>query len=198
MLYDGAKRPPQIFEELQRLAATVDQLKDIRHFASLELLNFHDLRVEIEHIYVHRGSNADFQQCIHDGCESAVMDQLRLLNHLKEQVPSEFTLHTQSGENFFDLSMMEQASLITRDLVGLWNPRKLQHTYFKTKNTMGTGQPSVRDGDEVWFLHGAYLPVVLRPLATGKYRFMGEAYVHGVMYGEAGAECTTRKRITIV
>ncbi|KAK4445700.1 heterokaryon incompatibility protein-domain-containing protein [Podospora aff. communis PSN243] len=42
---------------------------------------------------------------------------------------------------------------------------------------------SVEEGDEVWLLKGLAYPVVLRP-QEGKYLFMGDAYVYGVMYGE--------------
>lgn len=42
--------------------------------------------------------------------------------------------------------------------------------------------------DEIWILKGARVPFILRPVdeASGirRYRIVGEAYVHGVMYGE--------------
>jgi hypothetical protein len=54
-----------------------------------------------------------------------------------------------------------------------------------------------RVGDEIWLAKGARVPVVLRPEGEkkrlgaeveegglGPYRFVGDAYVHGVMYGE--------------
>ena len=39
--------------------------------------------------------------------------------------------------------------------------------------------------DGVWVLVGANTPVVLRELENGRHQFLGEAYVHGIMHGEA-------------
>ncbi|KAK4445121.1 heterokaryon incompatibility protein-domain-containing protein [Podospora aff. communis PSN243] len=43
----------------------------------------------------------------------------------------------------------------------------------------------VEPDDEVWLLEGGKTPFVLRPRAEGGYQLVGDAYVHGVMYGEA-------------
>ena len=50
---------------------------------------------------------------------------------------------------------------------------------------LGLGPIHVKAGDEVWVLDGLRAPVVLRPLAGGKWEFLGESYVHSTMYGEA-------------
>ncbi|KAF5624494.1 heterokaryon incompatibility (het-6OR allele) [Fusarium sp. NRRL 52700] len=44
------------------------------------------------------------------------------------------------------------------------------------------GQSSSKD--EVWILMGARVPFILHHVEGSKYRVVGEAYVHGVMYGE--------------
>ncbi|KAL2671488.1 hypothetical protein Neosp_014078 [[Neocosmospora] mangrovei] len=38
--------------------------------------------------------------------------------------------------------------------------------------------------DEVWILIGARVPFILHHIEDSKYRVVGEAYVHGIMYGE--------------
>ncbi|KAG4433505.1 hypothetical protein IFR05_011014 [Cadophora sp. M221] len=38
--------------------------------------------------------------------------------------------------------------------------------------------------DEIWILKGAKVPFILRREEGDKYRIVGEAYVHGIMYGE--------------
>jgi hypothetical protein len=38
--------------------------------------------------------------------------------------------------------------------------------------------------DEVWILQSAKVPLILRREKDGRYRVVGEAYVHGIMYGE--------------
>lgn len=60
---------------------------------------------------------------------------------------------------------------------------------FRTENGyLGLGPSSIREGDQVWILDGGRVPFVLRPLSSGtdcpRYRFLGESYVHGVMYGD--------------
>jgi hypothetical protein len=39
-------------------------------------------------------------------------------------------------------------------------------------------------GDAVWIVQGGKVPFVLRPTGEGSFRFVGEAYVHGRMFGE--------------
>jgi hypothetical protein len=69
---------------------------------------------------------------------------------------------------------------------------------FKTRDSyMGTGPRSLRSGDEVWILHRAGLPFVLRPQPNGHYKLVGEAFVYGVMHGEALQLNLPRRHITI-
>ena len=51
---------------------------------------------------------------------------------------------------------------------------------------IGLAPDSAQVGDEVWFLAGARVPLILRPLGgeKGHYRFVGEAYLGGYMRGE--------------
>lgn len=58
---------------------------------------------------------------------------------------------------------------------------------FRTQNGyLGTGPRSLRTGDEIWILHRGGLPFVLRPQHKfGHYRLIGEAFVYGIMHGEA-------------
>ncbi|KAK4210090.1 hypothetical protein QBC37DRAFT_448970 [Rhypophila decipiens] len=58
--------------------------------------------------------------------------------------------------------------------------------------TLGLGPGDARQDDQVWVLDGANTPVVLRQHSRGNgmgavryYQFLGEAYVHGMMHGEA-------------
>ena len=69
---------------------------------------------------------------------------------------------------------------------------------FKTRGGyMGTGPRSLRAGDEVWILHRAGLPFVLRPEPNGTFRLIGEAFVYGVMHGEALQLDMPQQHITI-
>lgn len=59
--------------------------------------------------------------------------------------------------------------------------------YFSTaRGRVGLGSSLARTGDLVCVLNGFRTPFLLRRAATeGRYRLMDEAYVHGIMYGEA-------------
>lgn len=53
-----------------------------------------------------------------------------------------------------------------------------------SKDQLGLGPESMREGDEVWALVGADAPFVLRRKEDGRYNLVGEAYVHGAMFAE--------------
>lgn len=57
---------------------------------------------------------------------------------------------------------------------------------FRTRNGyLGIGAQSLRPLDEVWILAGASVPFILRKCEDESYELVGEAYLHGVMHGEA-------------
>ncbi|KAF7591830.1 hypothetical protein BBP40_001027 [Aspergillus hancockii] len=53
------------------------------------------------------------------------------------------------------------------------------------KRYLGLGPASMVDGDEVWVIPGSGAAFVLRPVEGHSFHLIGEAYVHGVMNGEA-------------
>jgi hypothetical protein len=65
----------------------------------------------------------------------------------------------------------------------LWPRRAL----FQTEaGHFGLGPTSLEVMDEVWLLKGGRTPFILRKRSSGNdYHFIGEAYLHGLMYGEA-------------
>jgi hypothetical protein len=52
--------------------------------------------------------------------------------------------------------------------------------------------------DEVWILEGADVPFILRHEEGDRYRIVGEAYVHGIMYGEKPAHPFYRRSISLI
>lgn len=58
---------------------------------------------------------------------------------------------------------------------------------------LGLGPARTRPGDQIWLFAGARVPFVLRPVSTtaavegapGRFQFVGECYVDGIMFGEA-------------
>ena len=56
----------------------------------------------------------------------------------------------------------------------------------RTRNgLLGAGPLSMRLGDEIWIVPGVNVPLILRKVADDRYNLVGEAYVHGIMRGEA-------------
>lgn len=53
---------------------------------------------------------------------------------------------------------------------------------------IGLAPPHTQEGDKVVILWNAGSPYVLRPAGAGSFKLVGEAYIHGLMYGEAIAE----------
>jgi hypothetical protein len=74
-------------------------------------------------------------------------------------------------------------------LILIFGTRYHRPRLFRTnEKNLGLGPRSLQVGDEVWILGGGlrFLVILRPPLQTGgAYRFMGTAYVHGVMHGEA-------------
>ena len=59
---------------------------------------------------------------------------------------------------------------------------------FRTSNgLLGVGSESLRSGDQVFLTTGLDVPLILRPMAGNlkTFQFVGVAYVHGIMHGEA-------------
>lgn len=75
---------------------------------------------------------------------------------------------------------------------------------FRTKaGRLGLGPQSVKPGDAVCLLAGTRTPYLVRKLEgseqpRNKFRFLGEAYVHGIMYGRAAARLTKNDLNTLI
>jgi len=60
--------------------------------------------------------------------------------------------------------------------------------FFRTrKGYFGLGPPIMKNGDLCSLFFGAEVPYILRLGEDGTFIFVGECYVHGIMYGEAMA-----------
>jgi hypothetical protein len=68
-----------------------------------------------------------------------------------------------------------------------------QAFFVTVKGYIGVGPPDARSGDQVWILCGGQVPFVLRETQQESTAFdgacerslVGDAYVHGIMDGEA-------------
>ncbi|GME53355.1 C4-dicarboxylate transporter/malic acid transport protein [Neofusicoccum parvum] len=57
-------------------------------------------------------------------------------------------------------------------------------------NLIGLSPQSTLPGDQVFMLRNAHVPFILRTVSSGAYELVGEAYVHGLMEGQATHEAT--------
>lgn len=80
------------------------------------------------------------------------------------------------------------ASVVTQDAPALF-PRRVHHIIFRRfvqtqLGYMGLASGNVQVGDQVWLLKGSKVPVVLRSTGhSNNWTLIGDAYVHGIMYG---------------
>jgi hypothetical protein len=56
--------------------------------------------------------------------------------------------------------------------------------FISPRGFVGLAPAHAQEGDQVCIFLGAKFPYILRPTDKEKYQFIGEAYVHGIMYGE--------------
>ncbi|KAH8601549.1 heterokaryon incompatibility protein-domain-containing protein [Bisporella sp. PMI_857] len=89
----------------------------------------------------------------------------------------------------------------TLDVVGTYNMLSFQ-TYRRpillANGLVGLGPARSEAGDVIAIFKGAKFPYVLRRHSVeGRWRFMGEAYVHGIMYGELFGERSHCHRLNL-
>ena len=72
-------------------------------------------------------------------------------------------------------------SPVDASIVRLWYPRVFICT---DDGRFGLANPGAQVGDEVWILKGGRTPFLLRRGDDGNYQLVGEAFVHGIMFGE--------------
>jgi hypothetical protein len=69
---------------------------------------------------------------------------------------------------------------------------------FRTETHLfGITKCLMRKDDEIWILDAAFAPTCLRPLPNGKYQFLGEVHMEGIMDGEAVQFCDDAVSITL-
>jgi hypothetical protein len=58
-------------------------------------------------------------------------------------------------------------------------------TFFTTRDgRVGLGPPMLETGDTVCIICNSFTPFIIRSTPSGHHELIGEAYVHGLMYGE--------------
>jgi hypothetical protein len=106
-----------------------------------------------------------------------IVEQSKILNELSVVNLAAFREHIRTCVH--DFSAFHLAVTVRA------NDRRL----FRTHNGyLGLGPKSLQIGDSIWILPDALVPMAFRTAPSNlanKYRLVGEAYVHGIMHGEA-------------
>ncbi|KAL5325749.1 hypothetical protein ACEPPN_006880 [Leptodophora sp. 'Broadleaf-Isolate-01'] len=93
------------------------------------------------------------------------------------------SLREKAGDSEGEPRMQKMRSEMMLKSMQLLSERRLFAT---DSGHLAAGVETMEIGDEVWVLVGASVPFLLRRRQErGQYSLLGEAYVHGVMHGEA-------------
>ena len=97
-----------------------------------------------------------------------------------DNVPRRFLPDINGSDDILNFEVEDEAAKA-------WSAHQtLDRLLFATSTRkMGLGPLPTEVEDEVWILAGSRYPFVLRPLPDGHHELVGEAYVHGIMQGEA-------------
>lgn len=108
---------------------------------------------------------AQYQEWVRNGTQAAYSMQRLSITEKQQRKYSEE-----------DFSRLEKEIEAANDARSLFRTRK---------GYVGIGAQSLCPLDEVWLLAGASVPFILRRCDNESYELVGEAYLHGVMHGEA-------------
>jgi hypothetical protein len=102
------------------------------------------------------------------------IDQVELAERGRNALPPSLSKYLETGvDNFYDQ----------------WTTTCKFRRLFRTeRGHLGLGMPSVQPGDRIYLLSGAIVPYVFRHQPKDAETVLdleGEAYIHGIMYGEA-------------
>ena len=60
-----------------------------------------------------------------------------------------------------------------------------RRTVFTKDGRFAVAPMSTKTSDQIWILGGSLVPVILKRVSEGRYNLVGQAFVYGVMHGEA-------------
>lgn len=97
----------------------------------------------------------------------------------------EFAIRLASADDLKELQSFLTGANASTDIImsSLRNNLVNQALFRTSKGRIGIGPATLATGDEVWIFYGGRMPFIMRPGPT--YEMIGEAYVHGIMDGQA-------------
>ncbi|KAH7397491.1 hypothetical protein BKA64DRAFT_708181 [Cadophora sp. MPI-SDFR-AT-0126] len=85
-----------------------------------------------------------------------------------------------------------ESGMAYRNMLGWQHDRQ---PFLSEKGYVGLAPVNVRTGDTIVLFENAKFPYILWEMEDGRYEFRGEAYVHGIMYGEFISDKTGDKEM---
>jgi hypothetical protein len=109
--------------------------------------------------------------------------QLNIPNYSGEQIQEFKDASHPAGHYAHPLVVMQLASRFQELAIMLGTGGRLFTT---TDELFVFGLADIREGDQVWIVRDARVPYILRTAedGSGRFEFVGEAYVHGVTQGD--------------
>jgi hypothetical protein len=116
------------------------------------------------------------------------------LRKLLEQEPNTSIFHIDNFERQFGEAVIAESDYknfewVRASCIRWWTGVQHHHSGFRRQlqdsdRRLCMSMASGEIGDEIWVIAGMSAPCLLRKLETGKYKFIGEVYLHGIMNGE--------------
>lgn len=144
-----------------------------RHSAALERQKMRDLAPKI----------ARLRQMDPDAC-SIFPDFERYLSMSPDRLADESFWESDRPEHLY----LDPTSAHVALMTNIQSKGRKRRVFSTSDQRLGISIETIQPEDEIWLLAGGRVPYILRKRTNGNYEFIGEAYVHGIMMGEAWPE----------
>jgi hypothetical protein len=177
--------------------ATAAQLPSIRYLPNMAAIERY-LRFRTVGIDIPGESSTNSQSLTHGteleerSCEDQISPQMKPLEQQDSRERKDGKSESSSSAPLRPPSPLEDetAPFIPKDqrarqseFFSQYNEYNAGRRVFRTaQGWLGNGHQSAQPGDEVWLIPQCTVPMILRPLANGKYSMVGVCYVHGMMF----------------
>lgn len=122
-------------------------------------------------------ASSNFDAVKMSSTEDAPLQRLREYMALNGSVPDIGDLQPEDNPDILSLSRYDSA---------IWYASGNRRVFATSTGEIGVGPKVMQEGDMIVVLYGARLPQLLRRSESdGRYRLLGQCYVHGIMHGEA-------------
>jgi hypothetical protein len=138
-----------------------------------------DSEIELDYLNKGRRTLSDLE-IAHSKTQSLILD---LSSRDRISVISSWETMEQTIELGDDLSKAVTNQM--EEMKSSFDSAYVGRRMFRTEgNHLGIAAESLESGDQIWILSGAAVPMIIRKAGDGNWKFVGEAYIYGIMNGE--------------